>query len=515
MSLIKVREINELNADQGVTIEGVLIKDGAVSALRGPSGLDVSRSPYNVSASATGAANKAGLQAAVDALVGEEDKRILLPEGTLSISGTVTLADRGYHFIGVRDGRVTQGGGTRIAFTGTGACIQIGTSKIVGSPLFDLSYDDVDYDGHQETYFDDISWEYTGAATTALNNGQGSYGTGTIAVQDWRGGHVRMNRCWFEKFEYWFWGVQSDINDFQNITALYCKYGAYLGPRSDQFTLRGYYPTLCDTALWLDRVSNPRIYTSQFVGLGSATDYPIKIGSQYPSVGCRGVLFDGCWFENAQYAVTIPIIGVGVGDAVQTVDVVIRDPYISVDAGKHSHLLRIENATRVEVQRPSGNPNDFTALVEFVGSTSPAVHVVAHVDRVRGYTNSGTGTPAFSYAAWGNGSNYLASSNGRLHLKRQPDSTTADCFIGTENAFNFYVNFPGETGEKNLVKFTRRVQHAAAAPVSGTWSIGDIVWNTAPAVLGGAGSQYVIHGWTCTVAGTPGTWVEMRTLTGT
>lgn len=40
---------------------------------------------------------------------------------------------------------------------------------------------------------------------------------------------------------------------------------------------------------------------------------------------------------------------------------------------------------------------------------------------------------------------------------------------------------------------------AASAPASGTWVIGDIVYNTAPAAAG-----YI--GWICTAAGTPGTW---------
>lgn len=56
---------------------------------------------------------------------------------------------------------------------------------------------------------------------------------------------------------------------------------------------------------------------------------------------------------------------------------------------------------------------------------------------------------------------------------------------------------------------------APAAPTGGSYALGDTVRNSAPAVAGGAGSQYVIVGWICTVAGNPGTWVEMRTLTGT
>jgi hypothetical protein len=52
------------------------------------------------------------------------------------------------------------------------------------------------------------------------------------------------------------------------------------------------------------------------------------------------------------------------------------------------------------------------------------------------------------------------------------------------------------------------------APTAGSWAIGDEVRNSAPAELGTAGNKYVIRGWICTVSGTPGTWVEQRTLTG-
>ena len=54
-----------------------------------------------------------------------------------------------------------------------------------------------------------------------------------------------------------------------------------------------------------------------------------------------------------------------------------------------------------------------------------------------------------------------------------------------------------------------------AAPTSGAHVAGDFVRNSAPTVAGGGGSQYIIIGWTCTVSGEPGTWVECRTLTGT
>lgn len=53
-----------------------------------------------------------------------------------------------------------------------------------------------------------------------------------------------------------------------------------------------------------------------------------------------------------------------------------------------------------------------------------------------------------------------------------------------------------------------------AAPTTGTWALGDFVRNSAPAEAGTAGSKYVIFGWVCVTAGTPGTWVSTRFLTG-
>jgi hypothetical protein len=49
------------------------------------------------------------------------------------------------------------------------------------------------------------------------------------------------------------------------------------------------------------------------------------------------------------------------------------------------------------------------------------------------------------------------------------------------------------------------VSYGSAAPTTGTWKQGDIVWNNAPSV-----GQPM--GWMCTVAGPPGTWTAMPNL---
>lgn len=51
-------------------------------------------------------------------------------------------------------------------------------------------------------------------------------------------------------------------------------------------------------------------------------------------------------------------------------------------------------------------------------------------------------------------------------------------------------------------------------PTIGTWAHGARMLNQAPVVLGVAGSRYVIDHWLCIAAGTPGTWLAIKILTG-
>lgn len=55
---------------------------------------------------------------------------------------------------------------------------------------------------------------------------------------------------------------------------------------------------------------------------------------------------------------------------------------------------------------------------------------------------------------------------------------------------------------------------ATSAPTTGSWSIGDYIRNSSPSEAGTAGSKYLVLGWCCTAAGTPGTWKQCRVLTG-
>ena len=59
--------------------------------------------------------------------------------------------------------------------------------------------------------------------------------------------------------------------------------------------------------------------------------------------------------------------------------------------------------------------------------------------------------------------------------------------------------------EKTSVRGSKLHVYGTSAPASGTWAVGDIMWNTSPAAAG-------TIGWVCTTAGTPGTWKTFGTI---
>lgn len=77
--------------------------------------------------------------------------------------------------------------------------------------------------------------------------------------------------------------------------------------------------------------------------------------------------------------------------------------------------------------------------------------------------------------------------------------TPSDKIVNTPRegvvAFSNYNPYGAMTNYENLVVLGR----AAAAPVTGTYAVGSIIYNSAPASAG-------FVGFVCTVAGTPGTW---------
>jgi hypothetical protein len=60
---------------------------------------------------------------------------------------------------------------------------------------------------------------------------------------------------------------------------------------------------------------------------------------------------------------------------------------------------------------------------------------------------------------------------------------------------------------------TARYNAQTTFPTTGTYNVGDIVYNATPSELGMPGSKYILLAWMCTVSD-PLTFRELRCLTG-
>lgn len=118
--------------------------------------------------------------------------------------------------------------------------------------------------------------------------------------------------------------------------------------------------------------------------------------------------------------------------------------------------------------------------------------------------------------------------NGNAFLKKQITFNNGWQLWGTylrrvdNSTITFYVRqIAGSVDASRIVKVTalraytngfkpipsayRFLEYRTAAPTTGTWKQGDIVWNSQPAAGG-------TPGWVCTTAGSPGTWKAMANL---
>lgn len=74
--------------------------------------------------------------------------------------------------------------------------------------------------------------------------------------------------------------------------------------------------------------------------------------------------------------------------------------------------------------------------------------------------------------------------------------------------------YSGALIEKSYNGTRSRVYYGGSMPSMGNYKLGDKVINENPNELGSIGSKYIIYGWVCVVAGEPGTWTELRMMTG-
>ena len=335
-------------------------------------------------------------------------RKIILPGGEGLITDNIYITAHGLCIFGARTRRpissATETGASRINFEGTGPLFKLGSDN--GNP-----YNDADYDGYKGFTLRDLSLKYTGTTDAALNNGKGNYRAGTYGIQDWKGGEVNLNNVWIEGFHYGFWGIQSDQNRWDNVMLRYNKTGAYLGPRSDQLNASHLGSLLNDTLLHLDRCEGHNYYGGYFVNDGSATDYPIKIGTQWSDKGCRGIKFNGCWFEHfGGYQEIEAFVSIGKGDTVESNDIFFHDSHILVNTlasgeQRSKYFVEVDKCDRIYIDGiGSISALNLDNLVSYVGN---AANVIFHANKEYtdkiGYDDNsgGTATPVWSQNSTG------------------------------------------------------------------------------------------------------------------
>jgi Pectate lyase superfamily protein len=459
-------------------------------------------------------------QAAIDASV--TGGVVYIPRGYYRINSTLQVSTPGIRFVGAAadryNGSTTYG--SQLLYYGEGSFIQIGTDD-------GLAWNAANYNGVAGTTFEHLALKHN-APATALANGQANYKAGSYGIRDWRGGSIFMRNVLIENFEYNFWGVQSDINQFHSVTSTYSKYGFYIGPRSDQNSLYDFYPVLCDTGLTLDQPTQTRIVNPQIVGCGSASTYPVDI-----KAGTVGVIFNNPWFEMFQGyngEVIAPVAaGINAGyDGATTLvdDLAILHPQVSTatqGTTRHFKYLVAGDNCNVVVEQVHGNPTNLSKIFASMGASAGSYYI----RQVGSAVNSGNlidkvgaGTPLPYADLWTLGNHTIITQSTRIVNQLTPlNANSAEQTFrldGTTTNRSLAITWPNSTAGGNLTRlqWNTRINPGTAAPTTNTWAVGDFIQNTAPAELGSAASKYVVTGWICTVAGTPGTWLECRSLTG-
>jgi hypothetical protein len=142
------------------------------------------------------------------------------------------------------------------------------------------------------------------------------------------------------------------------------------------------------------------------------------------------------------------------------------------------------NPPQVTTTTPHGFANGTKIVIEEVRGMTEVNAVI--------YTVASTASTTFTLSGI-TGAGYTTYTGGGIVYAVNDDNGVAWKCIRTTTVTGDASNITVEDG--------RQVKYASAAPTTGRWAVGDRVWNSAPT----AGH----FGWICSVAGLPGTWVEM------
>lgn len=338
----------------------------------------------------------AAFNAALAEASGAAVRHIVLPGGPIRIASTLVVDNNLQNLIieGQGGDRSTVGG-TEIRFYGTGPLFQIGSDD--GLPETDALYN-----GPEGFTLRDVSLAAYSGTTVALASTPSTYFTNTIGIKDYRGGSVVLEHVFMERFQYGFYGINSDFARWLDVKAIYCATAFYLGPRTDQFVGAGIQAVSCDRALDINGANGVNLTQFSAIICGSTTVNPIKIhgGARHVSFLTPWLELDGLSGPTGQIEAWFDIGSDSAGP------VTILNPFIAsikiASGGQNEmkHLIKVgtvDGLVIVDNMAGAGAANLASAYVLAVGTSSPRVLLRGTAETVGTYTqllNSGTGAPS-------------------------------------------------------------------------------------------------------------------------
>lgn len=464
-------------------------------------------------------------------IVGNESGRtIWLPKGRALVTNKIHIGNRNVKLKGDVGDRYTAGNGTFLQTNFDGTLFEL------GNPIPEEDWASNLYAGVQGFKLEDLCI-YQSNRNTPLNNGNGnSYGSNSIAVQDWGGGDLNFRNVQFEGFKHAVWGLQSDINTFYRLRAHYNKQALFFTTKCQQLVIEDIYAFFNDTVI-AGSMGSTQIIRPVLVGNGSETDYDIDI-----YCGSNAIRIVEPWLETLEGTphkreayIRVggqPSVVGGSTSAVNGFEIVAPFVYTNLQSAPNTtkHLVDVGRAIRGIVDEPSCPANQSLNLAKVVnvlndsGITNDNCQLKINGKRespTKLYNNAGSTSPniAISYDNFGSSGNL--NGEGRHTFGRVDGVAGSNFMLTSENQpGQFQIRQPTYTGgQTTRFHLQRSYQDRSSIPTSGSYEKGDYIRNINPSVLGTTGSQYFVKGWIRLTTGSNHVlntdWAEERVLTGT
>ena len=455
---------------------------------------------------------------------------VYLPSGDYVVTGFHIL-DRGMSFRG--DGKNS----TNIILSGAGSIFELATFDATPANPYIGSVEAQDF------YLEGMTLSKPGFTNSAIDSQTGT------AIRDNGAGWVTMRSINIWGFEYGYYAPYgSDFQWWYDCLVQNCLTGIYYGPGCQQVQHFGTVMGLCGTMVKIEGASQGNFFGCSF-NESKYRDFDFRCPAALES-GVTGIApeaelnwaFYGSWFETGAGWATgwnpEEHIRVGAtGDSYPVRGITFRDTYLvsgSIGMGSKAtwrtansdptHVFSFVNAefganVTIDGIHIAGDYID-AVVTHPTGASYPAI-TVRNLNMTDGYT----AIPVFD--PWTVGQRYITDETGVEQEYSEGMGQAPQILLGAAGDFGAALQTDGYNidfaGKQSGTWYTRMrfnvgnsrlhlgntlensVQWASAAPTSGTYAAGNIIFNTGAAPSGTVG-------WVCTTAGTAGAGAVFKTF---